>query len=144
MKKLILVAMAFITLQAVAQDKPQEMQRANKKEGRQMMKDMSPEEMATISTKKMTLALDLNDKQQAQVKTLFLEQAANRPKKRGEKKELTKEERVKMMNDRLDAQIAMKQKMKSILTNEQYVKFEKMEERRSQMGNKNRRMKEKQ
>ncbi|SDR65832.1 hypothetical protein SAMN04515667_0058 [Formosa sp. Hel1_31_208] len=144
MKKLILVAMAFITLQAVAQDKPQEMQRASKKEGRQMMKDMSPEELATISTKKMTLALDLNDKQQAQVKTLFLEQATNRPKKRGAKKELTKEERVKMMNDRLDEQIAMKQKMKSILTNEQYVKYEKMQERRSQMGNKKRRMKEKQ
>ena len=67
MKKLFLVALALFTLQSFAQEPPKEMERTSKKERRQNMKDLSPEEQATLSTKKMTLALDLNEKQTTRV-----------------------------------------------------------------------------
>nr|WP_321225244.1 hypothetical protein [uncultured Psychroserpens sp.] len=137
MKKLILIAIAFISLQAVAQDK----KRGDRGErgDREMMKNLSAEEIATIGSKKMTLALDLNAKQQTQVKTVLLEEATSRKEKMAARKEAnknddakkpTKEERVKMMNAKLDEQIAMKQKMKSILTAEQFEKWTKMQAKR--------------
>lgn len=144
MKKLFLVALALITLQSFAQEPPQQMERAPKKERKQKMKDLSAEEQATLSTKKMTLALDLNEKQQAQVKEVLLAQFEKRPTKPGKKEELTKEDRVKMMNERLDAQIAVKKQMKSILTEEQYEKFDKMQARRLHDDKRKQKMKKKQ
>ena len=95
---------------------------------------MTPEEIAKIQTKKMTLELDLNESQQKQVNALLLEEARNRAEKKEAynkikdnaeaKAALTKEDRVKMMNERLDNQIAMKAKMKNILNADQYAKWE--------------------
>ena len=45
-------------------------------------------------------------------------------KESGERKTITKEDKYKMMNERLDRQIEMKQKMKSILNDEQFEKWE--------------------
>lgn len=98
------------------------------------MKDLSAEEQATLSTKKMTLALDLNEKQQAQVKEVLLAQFEKRPQRPAKKEELTKEERLEMMNARLDAQIEVKKQMKSILTKEQFEKFDRMQSRRHHNG----------
>lgn len=139
MKKLILIAMAFVTLQAVAQDK----RKGGEKSERKMMKDLSAEEIATLGSKKMTLELDLSTAQQAQVKAVLLEQATTRKQKMAERekmrngddnKRLTKEERLEMTNAKLDSQIAMKKEMKSILTAEQYEKWTKMEANRNQKG----------
>ena len=145
MKKLILIAIAFISLNAVAQDKKREHSKKDAKEKRELAKDLSADEIATLGSKKMTLALDLSDKQQAQVKEILLEQATSRKQKMAERekskndanaKKPTKEERIKMMNSKLDNQIAMKQKMKTILTPEQYEKWENMQGKRGQKGNK--------
>lgn len=144
MKKLFLVALALITLQGFAQELPQQLERAPKKERKQKMKDLSPEEQATLSTKKMTLALDLNEKQQAQVKEVLLAQFEKRPTKPQNKEELTKEQRLEMMNARLDAQIEVKKQMKSILNEEQFKKFDKMQSRRHHDGKGKHKMKEKQ
>ncbi|MEH6535432.1 MAG: hypothetical protein V7719_03495 [Psychroserpens sp.] len=139
MKKLILITLAFVTLQAVAQDK-RKGHIKDDKQSREMIKDLSAEEIATLGSKKMTLALDLSKKQQAQVKEILLEQATTRKQKMEERKKKvekedakkpSKEERVKMMNVRLDDKIAIKQKMKTILTAEQYKKFEKMSAKRN-------------
>jgi len=138
MKKLILIALAFVTLQAVAQDKRKRDSHDDSSK-REMMKDLSPDEIATLGSKKMTLALDLSQQQQTQVKTVLLTQATkrkqmmeDRDKKMENKdaKQPSKEERVKLMNSRLDDKIAMKQEMKSILTAEQYVKWEEMQAKR--------------
>ena len=37
------------------------------------MKDMSPEQIATLKTKKMTLALDLNESQKKEIQKIILE-----------------------------------------------------------------------
>lgn len=124
MKKLLLIAIALLTLNATAQD------RKNRKDS---LKDLSAEEVATWRTKKLTLQLDLNESQQAAVKTLMLEEAKFMESKRAEREENkanedskkpTKEERYAMVNERLDRQIEMKKSMKSILNEEQYTKWE--------------------
>ena len=144
MKKLFLVALALFTLQSYAQEPPRKMERVHNKERKQKLKDMSPEEEATIATKKMTLALDLNEKQQVQVKKVLLTQLEKRPMRPNKKEEITKEQRLEMVNARLDAQIEIKKQMKSILTKEQYDKFDKMQSRRERNRKGKRELKEKQ
>lgn len=131
MKKLCIIAIAFITLQATAQDQKPVL---TKSKVERMNSDMSPEDIAQIQTKKMTLELDLNESQQKQVNALLLEEAKGRAEKKAAyskmkdnaeaKAAITKEDRVKMMNERLDNQIAMKAKMKTILNADQYAKWE--------------------
>ena len=144
MKKLFLVALALFTLQSFAQEPSKEMERTSKKERRQNMKDLSPEEQATLSTKKMSLALDRNEKQQKQVQQILQAQLEKRPARPSKGDKLTKEQRLEMMNARLDAQIEIKKQMKSILTKEQYEKFDKMQSRRQHNGKGKHKMKEKQ
>lgn len=131
MKKLCIIAVAFITLQATAQEQKPALTKAKVE---RTNSDMSPEDIAQIQTKKMTLELDLNETQQKQVNALLLEEAKTRAEKKeayskmkdnaDAKASITKEDRVKMMNERLDNQIAMKAKMKEILNADQYAKWE--------------------
>ena len=135
MKKLAILALALITFQANAQDKKEV-----KKERKEKMMQLEPQEMAELQTKKMTLHLDLTEAQQKKVMTLNLEQAKQRKaamekrkvaKEKGEKP--TKEERLAFENKKLDAQIENKKQMKSILNEEQYKKWETMLEKRARM-----------
>lgn len=139
MKRLFLIALAFISLQAVAQDKDKMQRKGN---GEQM-KDMSAEDMATIATKKLTLALDLTKEQQVQVQEVMLEQATDRKQKMAQKDEMKKTKEiksdakisnVKKINERLDKKIETKAKMKTILTAEQYKKWEGMQGRRGKQA----------
>lgn len=139
MKKLIMILIAVATLQVSAQDQKSAM----KKERISSKMDYSPEEMAQLQSKKLTLKLDLNSKQQKEVSALFLEQFQMRQSKKEaylqakakeDNKSFSKEERFKMANARLDQQIELKKKMKNILSEEQYKKWGKMNERRSRKG----------
>jgi hypothetical protein len=131
MKKLIIVLIALVTISTQAQKKDGKA----KSDRKEMLKDLSPEEMATLKTKKMTLRLDLNESQQREIKKINLENAKLRKSKREGRKDVdskpTKEERFKMMNERLDQQIATKKKMKNILNEVQYEKWEKSLKNRS-------------
>lgn len=142
MKKLILIAIAFIGMQAIAQDQPKEAPRNHNRN--QKMMNLSAEEIATLQTKKMTLYLDLNDSQQAKIQKINLENATKRKemianfkakKESGELKRPTDEERFKMENAKLDHKIAMKAKMKDILNEEQFAKWEKAQKRMAMRGN---------
>ena len=106
---------------------------------REGIKDLTPEQVATIQTKKATLALDLSEGQQKQMKALMLENATMRKTKmeerkaqkaKGETNERTSEERYAKANERLDYQITQKAKLKSILSDNQFAKWEKMQHRR--------------
>ncbi|WP_299101817.1 hypothetical protein [uncultured Winogradskyella sp.] len=136
MKKLVIIAIALVTLNGFAQEKgDKKMRKGNRSE---MRKDMTPKDIADLKSKRLTLKLDLTDVQQKKVQKLFLEEAETRQKfkdsrklKEGEKRERpSQEEFVKMQNLRLDQQIQMKRNMKSILSEEQYAKFEKMKPRK--------------
>lgn len=103
------------------------------------MKDLTPQEIATLQTKKMTLSLDLDQNQQTEIQTLFLASATERKNKMEERqankeqgKRPTKEERYAMQNERLDQMIAQKAAMKEILTDAQFEKWERMQHKRKQ------------
>lgn len=139
MKRLFLIALALVTLQITAQDRKNMSKKGERVEN---MQSYTPEEMAELQTKKMTLALDLTESQQKQVMALNLENAKERKaimKKRQEMKKeeeasLSKEDKLKMKNNILDKQIAMKAKMKKILNDEQYSKWENLQEERMKKG----------
>lgn len=106
-----------------------------KKMAKMKMMDMTPEQMATLHTKRMTLALDLTKGQQAKIQTLNVENAKLRKAKReewkakkeeGNMKKPTSDERYAMNNTRLDHQIAQQEKLKEILNEEQYAKWKNM------------------
>jgi len=150
MKNIIYALAILFSLNVVAQEGSD---RTDRKERREMtkefMQNLTPKEIATLHTKKLTLALDLSDSQQTQVLALQTKVATERKakmeaykakKEKGEKP--TQEERYKMMNERLDAKIAHKKSMKQILSDEQYLRWEKMQARKAK-GKKKRKGKRK-
>ena len=76
MKKAIILAIALIGLQAIAQGERKE--RPNRGERSEKMMDLTPDEMATLQTKKMTLVLDLNESQQKDIYKINFENATQR------------------------------------------------------------------
>ncbi len=135
MKKLIMAILVMAGISATAQDH-------NMKGKRDSMKDFTPEQVATLQTKKMTLALDLDESQQSKIKTILTEDAAARKAKMEErksnkedgKKVLSADEKYAMQNERLDHQIARKEQMKSILNTDQYEKWVKMDHKNKNRG----------
>ena len=139
MKKLFLIALALVTIQVSAQNKKQGEKKGDRMENRKGLKDFTPEETAQLQTKKMTLDLDLTEAQQKKVEKLNLENAKERKakmderqakRKDGNAERPSKEERLAMMNERLDKQMEMKKKMKQILNDDQFEKWEKNQARR--------------
>jgi hypothetical protein len=130
MRKLVLVALLFIGITAMAQEK-------NRKEGRRHMADFTPEQMATLQTKRMTLALDLTADQQSKLQEMFTKNVVERKAKmeahkarRESGESLSDDEKFALQNERLDNQIAHKEEMKAILDDAQYAKWEKMRAKR--------------
>ncbi len=131
MKNLIVVVMLAIGFSGVAQ---------KGESGRDgAIKNLTPEQVATLQTKRMTLSLDLTESQQSQIQALNLENAKMRKSKMEtfkakkvdeERKRPTSEEIYAMQNTRLDHQIAQRNRMKEILSNEQFAKWEKMGHRK--------------
>ena len=95
---------------------------------RDRYKDLSAEQIAQLETKKLTLALDLTEKQQEQINELQLVKAVERKTRMEERQSRDAKpdanERYAIMNNRLDKQIEMKENMKSILSKEQFEKWE--------------------
>ncbi len=133
MKKILVVCMLMVTVSVIAQ----------RREGhdRTSMKDLTAEQIGTLNAKKATLALDLTAKQQEQMQALLTENAKMRKtkmeerkaqKESGATKAMTTEQRYERANERLDYQIAQKEKLKNILSDEQLAKWEKMQQRKGQ------------
>ena len=94
---------------------------------------LSTEQRTELQTKKMALALDLNDKQQGEMKKLLLDR--NKKMESGRKdfkasreagKKFTADEKFAMKSKMLDERIASKKEMQKILTPEQFQKLEAM------------------
>jgi len=106
---------------------------AQKKQHHKKLEKFSVDQKANLMVKKLTLKLDLSQKQQKNLKPLLIkkisEKKALRDMKKTAKKEKTKfsaNERYAMMNSRLEKQIAFKKELKQILNKEQFEKFEKL------------------
>ena len=137
MKKILIFILALSALQITAQERLKEV----KRDRVQKLDNFTPEEAATIKTKKMTLALDLTDAQQKEIYKLNLVEAQERKemvdarkkmREDGKGKTMTDEKHLEKMNTKLDKQIEHKKRMKSILNPEQYDKWVKSVEKRSE------------
>ena len=133
MKKLWLATIMMVGISTIAQDN-----KMNDHRGR--MNDFTPEQLAALQTKKMTLALDLNDSQQSKLKTLLTEDANMRKKrmeamktKKESGKKMSTEEKYTHKNEKLDYEIARKKEMKALLTADQYAKWEKMKQHKKRV-----------
>lgn len=111
----------------------------NAQEAKQRPEPLKPEQRAELQSKKMALALDLNDKQQKDVQQLLIENAKQRAEFRRQHmaerhagKKLTADEKFAVRNKVLDERIAMKREMKKILTPEQFNKMQEMKAKRHQ------------
>ena len=133
MKKLVglTVVIMFFSLTIAAQGQRQ-----------QKRTDYTPEQRATLQTKKLALRLDLNEKQQKDVEKLMLKNAEERQqlrtalqKNKQDGTGLTSDERFDRENMRLTRQQAQKAEMKKILTEDQYEKWETINQRSMRSGN---------
>ncbi len=139
MKHVLSLLALFVVLGLQAQEQeqvpekePERKERRAQRKGRmhnhkEMAAKFTPEQIATIKTKRMALQLDLTDAQQRQVQKLNEEIATERKAKiearkaeKEKKKELTDDEKFERLNERLDAQLAHQKAMRKILNDEQY------------------------
>lgn len=99
-----------------------------RKEMRENRSNYTPQQIAELQTKKMALELDLSEKQQNEINVVNLEMATKRKavaENRKDKKELTETEKFDSKSKMLDEKIELKKKMKNILNDDQYAKWEK-------------------
>lgn len=107
------------------------------------MENFTPEQRAELQVKKMTLSLDLTDKQQAEIKAFLVEKGKEKDKamtalkaNREAGKKPTSDERFAMKNKMLDEKIAMKAFLKKTLDAKQLAKLESMKlEKREKITN---------
>ncbi|NOY48550.1 MAG: hypothetical protein GXO84_10240 [Chlorobi bacterium] len=134
MKKLVVIVIALVSIQAFAQSHKGEQRKGEHKESVHRFNDFSPEQIAILQTKKMTLHLDLTEVQQREIQKINLANTIERKAKMETRKKMREsgafekpstEERFNMMNERLDEQIARKKQMQAILSKEQFEKLEK-------------------
>lgn len=135
--------MALVAMQVTAQEHRKEHEKEAKKERIHKQMNFTPEEIATLQTKKMVLRLDLTEDQQREIHKINLTNAKERKAKMEAHKKMregnneekpSKEDRFKMMNERLDRQIANKKDMKRILSKEQFEKFERVMNHKQRKG----------
>ncbi len=138
MKKILLLSTLFISSFVVAQKNVNAKKNHSKKNQMQTIKEFTPEQMATLKTKKMTLALDLTESQQKKIYDYNLENthAINAYKEENKKQKeakvkLTSDQKYEKMNATLDKKIEMKSKLKSILNEAQYQKWENAQKERT-------------
>jgi hypothetical protein len=125
MKKLLIVMVLAFGITSQAQE------RKTRTEGVKMER-MSTDQKRALQVKKMTLELDLNASQQKEISSLLVEQSTKREamlanrkaNKTAEKKQPTSNERFELKNQMLDNQIVMKERMKKILSTEQFKKWD--------------------
>jgi protein CpxP len=144
MKNLILSALLIsgMMVSAQQQDKPARVSSENRK-GR--VEPLKPEQRVALRLKKMTLDLDLTEKQQIEVKKLLLADSQKNEAKWAELREkkekngkLTNDERFALQNEMLDNKIEMKEALKAILSEEQMTKWEESQPKNRRMrGKKN-------
>ncbi|ESU23448.1 hypothetical protein FEDK69T_16140 [Flavobacterium enshiense DK69] len=125
MKNVIIAVVMMISLTAFAQDR------------KMRHEEFTLEQKTELQVKKMTLELDLNDKQQKNLKNLLTEQNKKREEAKAKHqamkdsdKKLTSDELFAMKNKMLDDKIAFKADMKKILSEKQMEKWEELKEKR--------------
>lgn len=135
MKKIVIICVLLAGVSSLAQE------RDGRSHGRNYLKDMTPEQVATLSSKRLALALDLTEAQRGQVMELQLERVKerratmeDRKQSEGQGTALSPAERYERLNERLDRKLAYKASMKKILSEKQYADWVSMHDRNKGIG----------
>lgn len=123
MKKTVLLLMTAGTLSMSAQNSDN----YKRKGHRNFKAQYTPEQRAELRASRMTLTLDLNDSQQADLSKMFMQLEKDKPTVDKKRSEMTSEDRYALRKARLDHQIATKRGLKNILNAEQMAKWEKQQ-----------------
>jgi len=132
MKKAMMILLLAFGATLYAQP-PGHKKNGPRKEMHQKMQELTPQQRAELKTKRMVLDLDLSTTQQSEVLKLNLGLETQREKRKAEKKnkgELAANEMFARTSKILDAKIATKKQLKSILTEAQFEKFEKSHDKK--------------
>ena len=129
MKKWMLACLMMAGLSVAAQRMP------GQGHGRQHRQEFSAEQMATLQSKQMTLALDLSSAQEKQLQQLLAsrigERRATREARMKDSTALANPQgRYEHMNAHLDSEIAFRRALKKILGEQQYEQWRQMHGKR--------------
>lgn len=136
MKNVFIIGFLFLGAIAMAQPGPYHAQ-GHQGEKHEKMKDLTPQQRATLKTKRMTLDLDLTLAQQEEIQKLNEAMEAKTEafrKERESGQELSKDELFAKKSQKLDNEIFHKQQLKTILTEDQFAKWEKVVSSRKERG----------
>jgi len=144
MKKLIVAALLIVGMTSFAQEN-------DRMQKRERMEKLTPEQRDQLQLKKLTLDLNLSAEQQKEMARIIADRSAKREAMVTERKlqkdkgvTPTADDRFKKENERLDYQAAETAKLKKLLTEEQFTKWEKIkEDRKADLKNKGKRKGEK-
>jgi fructose-specific component phosphotransferase system IIB-like protein len=128
MKKLIITALLVVGMTTYAQHTKESSEKAN-------MERMTPEQRQQRQLKKLTTDLNLNSEQQVQIKQLLAEQSVKRENRIVQKEASTEEMRSKResaKNKMQEEKIVLVDKMKVILTPEQFITWKANQEKMKQ------------
>lgn len=121
MKKIITAMLLLLSITVFAQEK--ESRRA----------DISDDEMATLRAKRLAMQLDLTEEQEAKLKSFYAKQINERREiidDRKQQLDTLKKERLEMRQELLEMNAEKKVELQEILTEEQYIKWEQLQEKR--------------
>lgn len=125
MKKIVLFALLFVGMTTLAQEKTNALN-----------EQFTTEQKNQLRLKRMILELNLNSVQQKEMAIIIAEQTTKHELIKKERqvnkascKKMTAEERFVKVNKMLDEKIALKTRVRAILTPEQFEKWDKMQER---------------
>ncbi len=143
MKKLIFAVVLLIGFSSFAQEN-----QSDKKPKKAKREQMSPEQRSQVALDKMTTELSLNSQQQEQIKPILVEQRVQQQELKEQRmasnaKEWTSQERDAARQKNQQDRMAMENKLKAILTPDQFKKMkdnqaanrEKMKEARESRQN---------
>ncbi|MDR5591980.1 hypothetical protein [Christiangramia sp. SM2212] len=121
MKKLITVVFLFLGISVFAQERGA------------ARAEISQDEMATLRAKRLVMQLDLNTDQEEKLKKLFAKRIeANKELKEEiqKNKDADRAEKAEMRKERMEMNEEQKAELREILTEEQYIKWEQLQEKR--------------
>ena len=137
MKKVLIALVLLVGMTSLAQEK-------KVKSERTQMEQMTSEQRNELHLKKMTLDLDLTTTQQKEMSKIIAEQGTKKEARMTERKankdttkiQLTADEKFAKKSRMLDEQIVMKERMKKVLSADQFKKWEDMKDQRNHRMNK--------
>lgn len=140
MKKMIYLSLVLLLTSSIGFAQPRK--GGHHKEKERVFEKFTPEQIATINSKRMALKLDLSEKQQKAIQALELDQAKfkkskmeRRKKEKTQEKDIDEQEKYARLNERLDRQIAYQSTLKNILDEDQYALWkEDMKNRKKRRG----------